>query len=205
MDGTLLDTQAICIPAWEYAGRLQGIDGVGQSIYNVCGMNETGWTAYLKENYSQLDTVEFKKQVRSYIEKNGRVKFKSGAKELLDYLKGRCIKIGLASGSSRKSVNHHLTEVAVLDYFDATVAGHDVINGKPAPDIFLKTAELMGVKPQSCFVFEDSANGIRAGHSAGMKCIGVPDIIPFDSETKKLMFKEIENLKQAINLFKKYE
>ena len=58
MDGTLLDTQKICVPAWEYGGKLQGIRGVGDHIYNVCGMNETGWTAHLKTNFPTTSSSE---------------------------------------------------------------------------------------------------------------------------------------------------
>lgn len=204
MDGTLLDTQRICIPAWEYAGKLQGFDGVGESISDVCGMNEIGWTRYLEEHYKDIDTASFKREMRDYIAKNGVVKFKDGAQKLLKFLKDNGIKIAIASGSSRESVNHHLTEVGALSYFDAIVGGKDVENGKPAPDIFLKAAQLIGADPEDCFVFEDSANGIRAGYAAGMKCIGVPDIVSFDSETKKLMFRELKSLSEAIDIFKLY-
>lgn len=201
MDGTLLDTQRICIPAWEYGGKLQGINGMGDDIPAVCGMNEVGWTAFLVNNYPRLDVDKFKKDTREYIIKNGVVKYKKGAKELIEFLKSKNIKIGLASGSSRQSIDHHLKEVGAEMYFDAIVGSHDVENGKPAPDVFLKTAELMGVNPEDCFVFEDSENGIKAGFTAGMKCIGVPDIVNFSDETKKLMFCELENLGQAIEIF----
>ncbi len=203
MDGTLLDTQRICIPAWDYAGEKQGLKNMGEHIPAVCGMNNLGSDNYLKTNFPTIDVVLFKSDARDYILRHGTVEFKKGAKELLDFLKQNNIKIGLASGSSRNSVEHHLTEVGVLDMFDATVGGPEVENGKPAPDIFLLTAEKMGVEPKDCFVFEDSANGIKAGYQAGMKCIGIPDIAQFDSETKSLMFTELENLSQSIVIFEK--
>ena len=204
MDGTPLDTQRICIPAWDYAGKLQGFEGVGESVTKVCGMNEAGWTRYLEEHFSGIDTNFFKREMRDYIIRNGVVKFKDGAEELLKFLKEKGIKIAIASGSSRESINHHLKAVSAEGYFDAIVGGRDIENGKPAPDIFLKAAELLGAKPQNCFVFEDSANGIRAGYAAGMKCIGVPDIAPFSEETKKLMFAELKTLSEAIDIFKGY-
>lgn len=202
MDGTLLDTQQICIPAWEYGGRKQFINGVGEHIYSVCGMNETGWTNYLLENFPSLDVTVFKRDVRKYILDNGQVRYKKGAVELLEFLKANNIKIGLASGSSQASIEHHLKEVGGFEYFSAIAGSHDVVNGKPAPDVFLLAANRLGVNPADCFVFEDSANGIIAGHAAGMKCIGVPDIKPFDEEIKKLMFCELQSLDQAIEIFK---
>ena len=90
-----------------------------------------------------------------------------------------------------------------MEYFDAIVGGNEVINGKPAPDIFLLAAERLGVKPCECYVFEDSSNGIKAAYNAGMKPIGVPDIAKLDSETKKFLFAEIGQLDEAIAVFEK--
>ncbi len=197
MDGTLLDTQRICIPAWDYAGKRQGYENMGRCIPFVCGMNNAGSTRYLQENFKGINVALFKDDVREYINKNGVVKFKDGAKELLELLKQRKIKIALASGTSRKSVEHHLNEVDAKKYFDVIVAGEEVVNGKPAPDVFLKAAQLLGAEPETCYVFEDSANGIKAGYTAGMKCIGIADIVPFNEDVKKMMFIELNSLKQA--------
>lgn len=200
MDGTLLDTQAICIPAWEYAGNLQGIEKMGDAIYKVCGMNEIGWTKYLTDNYPNLDIVSFKNEMREYIIREGKVVFKKGAKELLDFLKKHNVKMGLASGSSLGTIAHHLKEVGARHYFQAIAGGVEVKNGKPAPDVFLLCANRLGVEPNDCIVFEDSDNGIIAGHKAGMKCIGVPDIVDFKEETKKLMLLQLKSLDEAMKM-----
>ena len=60
------------------------------------------------------------------------------------------------------------------------------------------------MEPKECFVFEDSANGIKAGYAAGMRCIGVPDIKAFDEEIKKIMYAELKSLDEAIYLLKQY-
>ncbi len=203
MDGTLLDTQKICIPAWDWAGEKQGYKDVGRLMPSVCGMNLNGSNKVLTDNYPDIDVERFRADSREYIVNNLVVRFMKGAKELLDYLKGRGVKIGLATGTSRPSVLHHLNEVNALEYFDALVCGTEIENGKPAPDIFLKTAELLGVDPDTCFVFEDSPNGIIAGNSAGMKTIGVPDIVTFSDDIKSLMYCELEDLSQAIEIFEK--
>ena len=205
MDGTLLDTQRICIPAWEYAGLNQGIKGVGADIQNVCGMNKAGWTAYLEKRYPTLDTDRFNSEMRQYIIDNLVVRFREGGKELLDYLKGRGVKIGLASGSSKVSVEHHLNQVKAIDYFDVMVGGDEVSRGKPEPDIFLLTAEKMGVNPEECYVLEDSSNGIKAGFKAGMKCIGIPDIVDFSDDINCLLTAKIKRLDDAIKIFETVE
>ena len=203
MDGTLLDTQRICTPAWEYSGRCQGIVGMGEYLPYVCGMNREGWSKYILERHPNIDVEKFNKVTREYIIKYGKITYKKGAHELLEYLRGRKVRIALASGSSRASITHHINEVGAMHYFDAIVGGDDVERGKPAPDVFLRAAEQIGAIAEDCFVFEDSANGVRAAHNAGMKAFGIPDIVAFDSEVKKLLFMELEHLGQAIEIFEK--
>lgn len=198
MDGTLLDTQSISIPAWDYVGGQQGVKNMGKCISSVCGMNEDGWTNFIITNFPTIDIDLFKKGIRDYLAENLVIKFKKGGLEILKFLKQNNVKIGLASGSSRSTVEYNLNEVGVLNFFDAIVCGSEVENGKPAPDIFLKTAELLGEKPENCFVFEDSENGIKSGLGARMKCIGIPDVAPFPEKTKKLMFACLDDLAQAI-------
>lgn len=203
MDGTLLDTQQICIPAWDYAGEKQGYQNAGRYIPDVCGTNENGWTKFLYDKFPDIDMVRFKSDAREYIVKNLVVRFKSGAKELLEFLKKRGVKVALATGTSRPSTEHHLKAVGVENMFDATVCGTEVENGKPAPDVFLKAAEKMDADPKTCFVFEDSENGIRAAVAAGMKAIGIADVKPFCKEVKDMMYCELNNMFEAIELFEK--
>lgn len=201
MDGTLLDTQAICIPAWDYAGAKQGIEHMGDHIYAVCGMNKAGWMGYLKDNFKTLDISRFIDDTHEYYDKYLVVHLKPGAKELLDYLKARNVKIAIASGSGQATIEHHLNEVGLNGFFDATTGGSDVENGKPAPDIFLNAARLLNVAPESCYIFEDSANGIKAGYAAGMKCIGVPDIVDFPEEITHMLTAKLKTLDEAIEIF----
>ena len=79
MDGTLLDTQKICVPAWEYGGLLQGINGMGNHVVNVCGTNHEGSNKYLKDNFPELDIEKFRADCLDYINENMIVRFKSGA------------------------------------------------------------------------------------------------------------------------------
>lgn len=201
MDGTLLDTQRICIPAWEYAGRCQGYTGAGEHIPRVCGMNGQGSSQYIKNNFPGVDPDKFKADARDYIDRNGEVKYKEGAEELIKFLVEKGVKIALATGTSRPSVMHHLTAVDAEKYFDAIVCGGDVDNGKPAPDIFLLAAEKLGAAPKDCIVLEDSANGVKAAAAAGMRCIGIPDVVQLPDEVKKLTFANFTSLTEALCLF----
>ncbi|MBQ8600701.1 MAG: HAD-IA family hydrolase [Clostridia bacterium] len=203
MDGTLLDTQRVHIPAWDHAGEQQGLSHVGMHIPYVCGMNEIGWGGYLLEHFPELDLTKFKKDAAKYVSAHRKVTFMPGALNLLEYLKKLGIPMAVASGSDTAEICSHMKELNVLHYFDAVVGGEQVQNGKPAPDIFLKAAELLGAEPADCFVFEDSANGVRAGHAAGMKCLGIPDIAYFDAEVKAMLSAELKNMNEAIPFLKK--
>ena len=202
MDGTLLDTQRQCIPAWDYAGEVAGIGPIGYCIPDVCGTNKAGWTAYLKRNFPTLDTDFFNKTVEDYFKTHHIVEAKKGMFELLEFLKQNGVKTAVASGGTTKLIKYNFDKLGATDLFCELVGGDMVENGKPAPDIFLLAAEKIGAKPSRCFVFEDSKNGILAAHKAGMKCIGIPDLVQFDDDTKKLLFCELSSLDEAIDIFK---
>lgn len=199
MDGTLLDTQKIYVPAWEEVGRRYGFEGMGKLVPHLCGVNNETCKKMAKAHYPTIDYDSFKKDVHKYVKENCVVKFKKGAKELLDFLKVNNIKFGLASGTERGPLMERLSAVGAENDFEAIVCGSEIENGKPAPDIFLKVAELMGVDPETCIVFEDSPLGIRAAATAGMKAVGIFDIAPFD-EVRHLMYKELNHLGEAIQM-----
>ena len=85
-------------------------------------------------------------------------------------------------------------------HFDAIVGGNEVKHGKPAPDIFLKGAETLHVKPEECLVLEDSKNGILAAHAAGMHSCFIEDTVKKDSEMKAVLEYEKKDLSQVIDL-----
>jgi beta-phosphoglucomutase len=89
-------------------------------------------------------------------------------------------KIPLALGSASKNANMVLARVGLIQAFDAIVDASQVVNGKPHPETFLKAAELLGIAPENCLVFEDSAAGVQAAIAGGMKAIGIgtPEDLP---------------------------
>ena len=198
MDGTLLDTQRVCVDAWEYAGVIQNIKGVGDCLPEVCGMNEPGWTDYLKQHYPSMDTDVFKRDIKDYILKNENVKFKSGAVELIEFLKENNVKIAVASGSSAGLIKRNFDKLGVFNLFDAVVGGDEVKFGKPSPDIFLLAAKKIGANPTDCFVFEDSKNGILAGCNSKMKCIGVPDIEQFPENIRRKCLRKLQHFRMLL-------
>lgn len=129
----------------------------------------------LKEKYDLEPSVEElitmkKKKLMKIIHE---IPLMSGFKEVLEYFYERNYKIALASSNSRRAVDHMIKQFNLEKYFIVTMSGNDIIHSKPHPEIFLKTAKKLNVRPNECLVFEDAANGIKAAESAGMKCIAL--------------------------------
>ena len=82
---------------------------------------------------------------------------------------------GLASTSSRDWVDFIVDGLSVRPHFHAIVAGDEVAARKPAPDVYLRAAERLGVAPAECVALEDSAPGIASARAAGMTCVAVPN------------------------------
>jgi HAD superfamily hydrolase (TIGR01509 family) len=85
----------------------------------------------------------------------------------------RRVPLALASGSERPIVEEVLSLGALQAFFRVSVSGSEITNGKPAPDIFLTTARLLGVEPKACVVVEDSRPGVAAARAAGMRVIAI--------------------------------
>jgi beta-phosphoglucomutase family hydrolase len=95
-----------------------------------------------------------------------------GVRELLEELRDKRIKIGLASSSAMETINVILDKFNISSYFSAVVSGENLEKSKPDPTIFLVAAKLLSVNPNECLVIEDSSHGVTAAKKAGMKCIG---------------------------------
>jgi HAD superfamily hydrolase (TIGR01509 family) len=96
-----------------------------------------------------------------------------GSRELIERLADHGVPRAVGSSSVHAWVDQVLTNLGVRQHFPVIVGGDEVGNGKPAPDIFLRCAELLGVPPERCAVIEDSANGVLAARRAGMTAIGL--------------------------------
>ena len=117
---------------------------------------------------------------------NGKIPLKTGVIELLTSLRDSKVRLALASSTSEPAVRRELTDAGVIDYFEVLVCGNMVKKSKPDPEIFLTACSLLNVEPKRAYGIEDSINGIRSVHAAGMHPIMVPDIIGPTDEMKEL-------------------
>lgn len=95
------------------------------------------------------------------------------AEKFLKSLKKYPVKIALATSARRAKMEMVMQQLDLLKYFDVIVTGEEVVNGKPAPDIFIKTAEKLNLPAFECLVIEDAANGVQAAKNALMKCVAI--------------------------------
>lgn len=93
----------------------------------------------------------------------------------------------------------------ILSFFDAVICGDMVERSKPAPDIFLKACDEIGVSPQRAFAIEDSYNGIRAAHAGKLRPIMVPDLLPDNEEMRELSEVVVQNLLEVMDYLEERE
>lgn len=108
-------------------------------------------------------------------------------------------KLAVASSSALVNIEKNVNKLGIAEDFNALVTGLSVPNPKPAPDIFLKAAKELGVKPEECIVVEDSCNGTRAAKAAGMACIGFinPGSGEQDLSAADYLFEAFDNIDEG--------
>ena len=133
------------------------------------------------------------------------VPLKKGARELLEFLKSKGIKVLLATSSVRERAVDILSQNGIDGFFDDMLFGDEVKNGKPAPDIYLKAMERTGVPAEECLVLEDSEAGIRSAHSAGVDVICIPDMKAPAEEYRAMAYRVIPSLDRVIGILEENE
>ena len=206
MDGLLLDTERLIVDHWDRLAIREGLDR--EKIRAVClasiGINLPAVRKVASELLGQdfpFDDYRAK-MWKSIAEEQagGPMPVKKGAFELLEYLKRIGMPAVVASSSPKATVVRELDETGLLPYFAEAFGGEDAPRSKPAPDLFLKAAKAMGMPPEHCLVLEDSHNGIRAAHAAGMMSIMIPDLLPATDEMKQLYTAQAEDLGEVAEM-----
>ena len=133
---------------------------------------------------------------------DGNLPVKPGVKEILDFLKAEGIPAGVASSTRIQMVKQEIANAGLYDYFVGFIGGDEVKISKPNPEIYLLACRTFGFEPGETYAIEDSYNGIRAAHAAGMRPIMVPDMIPADAEMESLAEVICRDLTEAMHYLK---
>lgn len=198
MDGLLLNTEQLARNALRSAATELGVqfdEAVGAAMIGVpAEESQRLLLAHYGESIS-LDAffAGSARHLRAQIDA-GEMHLRPGAKALLEALQAAGVPRALATSSGREKALHHLNKAGVRGSFDVVVTRDDVARGKPHPDLFLLAAERLGTPPADCLALEDSYNGVRAAHAAGMPVVMVPDLLPPTPEMREMAFAVVSCL-----------
>ncbi len=198
MDGVLLDTESLSFPMMRKAIAMQGETLTETMWQTLLGVNLAHTCASLNAWYQGRVQPErfFKDWVDvtfDYVHEHGIPK-KPGADAMLHLLRRQGRKIALCTSNNVRVVEEYLRLASWQEAFDAIVTGDQVKQGKPAPDIYRKGAEALGLAPAACMAVEDSVNGVRSAKAAGMLTVMIPDMLPYTDALAPYVDHKLDNL-----------
>jgi HAD superfamily hydrolase (TIGR01509 family) len=177
LDGLMVDSEPVWFEVQRAFIRARGGEWTDELARRCVGGGLTNALRIMGEAYGFTPDLALHSQamVDAFIERVEAIALKPGCRELVEAARARLLPCAVASSSTRRLVEATLARFGLLDGFGAVVTGDSVANAKPAPDIFLRAASLLGVPPYACVVLEDSILGVRAARAAGMAVIAVPE------------------------------
>jgi beta-phosphoglucomutase family hydrolase len=173
-DGTLTDSMPIHFIAWRKTMSRHGIEFTEDRFYAMGGMRTETIVAILAdENSLSLDAKSVANEKEAaFMDRISDLKPRSDICEIARTHLGS-MPMAVASGSEKEVVLAQLEIIGLSEAFPVVVAAEDTQRHKPEPDVFLKAAELLGVDPTACLVYEDSPLGFQAAKAAGMDYVDV--------------------------------
>lgn len=178
MDGTLIDTERVSQASWRAAAADLDIQIPERILHAFVGLSMKTAHTMIDEEFGDPALTDRLFARRNQIYGDtwiDQLELKPGAREAIGAVRQRGLKCALATSSERDRALFCLERFGLSDAFDAAVFHEDIAHPKPAPDVYLTTAERLGVDPFVCGAVEDSFNGIRAAAAAGMTVFMVPD------------------------------
>src|ERR671937_2858847 len=192
LDGVILDTEQLWDEVREGLARERGGRWSERAQSDMMGMSSTEWSRYmhdvvgLAEAPEEINRDVVSRMVERYEQELPLI---DGAVDAVRRIAARW-PLGLASSSNRELIERALAVSGLAPLFRATVSSEEVARGKPAPDVYLEVARRLDVEPTTCAAIEDSANGIRSAHAAGMRVIPIPNPrYPPDDDALRLAFR----------------
>ena len=206
MDGVIFDSEKCCLHCWTEIAKRYNLPNIKDVFYKCIGTNKVQSEMIVEEAYSEQYGAGIAKKLMGEssllfheLYDNGNLDLKPGVVEILEYLKQNGIKMAVASSTRKAVVETELSDAGLLGYFDKIIGGDAVRISKPNPEIYLLACRTLEVEPENTFAIEDSFNGIRAAHAAGMRPIMVPDMIPPDEEMKQISEVICKDLYEVIS------
>lgn len=190
LEGTCIDLELFHFEAYSETLAEKGIQMTPQEMWTIPGAIGGGGrfiASAVQLLYPNVDLSDFSDRKKQKYEEKMRtadIVPRGGLVEALNLIASLSIPIALGSRTPRPQGEYLLTKSGLDAYFtdSNSVFGEDVVNQKPAPDVYLKTAEILGITPQEQLIFEDSAVGIKSGVAAGSVVVAVPSPVGSSKE-----------------------
>lgn len=201
MDGLMFDTERLVYENWQGLMDEIGLPYDIEVFKQTVGRRKKEVELFYRATYGddfpywELSGKCRARYVRR-VEREG-IPVKKGLYRILERLQQRGAKIALATSTSRRTAELNLRLAKVDGFFDALVCGEEVTNGKPHPEVFLTAAQRLGLAPRDCAALEDSINGIKSAHAAGMVTVMVPDLLPPTQEILPMLTFLCRDLDEA--------
>lgn len=200
LDGVLVHTDEMHYLAWKQVADRIGVEFNREINNRLRGVSRMESLEIILENAKPISDAEklnlsdekntaYKKLLQTLSEED----VDSDVKMVLRELKNRNIK--LAIGSSSKNAGFILKQIKLTDFFDAVSDGNNIEKSKPDPEVFLKAAEFLMLKPSDCAVVEDAYAGIDAAIAGGFYSVGIGDASSYDKADMK-----IQRITEVLNL-----
>ena len=177
LDGVLVDSEHLWDEVREELARERGGHWHDRAQAEMMGMSSREWSRYmhdvigLRESPAEISDEVVARLLARYAVALPLI---DDAVETVRRL-ASSFRLAVASSSNRRVIDAVLSTGGLTPFFEATVSSEEVARGKPAPDVFLEAARHLDVPPQRCAAIEDSGNGLRAAHAAGMRVIAIPN------------------------------
>ena len=204
MDGVLFDTEKIYLDVWTKIFNKYGYKMTKEIYCKVIATGRENVKKVFKEEFGEnlpIEEMYKEKDIDLAKELEKKIPIKNGAYELLNYLRNKKYKLALATSASRERMEKQLKESNFITIFDEVVCKDDVTKTKPNPEIFLKVANKLNVRPEECIVIEDSAAGIEAAYNGNMTSIHVVDLKEADEKIKQYSNRSFNNLSEIKKYF----
>ena len=203
LDGLLIDSERLVFDAMAAAAPKFGRVMDMPTFLTLVGLPRAANDQQLLAHYGAEFPIEaFNDAVRAHMnaEAVAVAALKTGVGEVLDALDERGLPRALCTSSGRPWVDRHFSAHDLARRFDAIVARGDYIEGKPSPEPYLKAATALSVEPGDCLALEDSHNGVRAAHAAGMMTIMIPDLLAPTDEMRAKTVRILASLHEVADL-----
>jgi HAD superfamily hydrolase (TIGR01509 family) len=178
LDGVIVDSEQVWDDVREQLVRERDGRWHEGAQAAMMGMSSTEWSQYMHEELGLPESpAEINDEVvRLMLERyRDTLPLLDGAVEAVQRLAGT-FTLAVASSSNRPLIEAVLEGAGIAERFAVVVSSEEVPRGKPAPDVYLEAARRLGVEPSQCAAVEDSSNGLRAAHAAGMRVLAFPNI-----------------------------